>query len=479
MTNTKSSRSNHFMFLGLLAVAVFGCQSAYASSVCTTATMAAYIAEGSCEIGNILFTFSSSAYSYRPGDTSVPASDVIVTPTGTGDAGDSTGFTFSTSGASWETSSNPGLADVNITFSIALIDSTNYWLKSTTLSVDPDLQNPDGYVGILAGESVQDLSKNVLPGINLTIAGNTEVESIGLGGTALSGTSNFLAKGVTVNKDLSLVVADSPNKVTVDGISEYFTYGSTPEPGPFVLTAAGIGLLLLLRWKKALLGLFGPLALLVVGAGTTHATPLCASGVLSTYIGSGYTCALGDATFSNFTYTATGNGTTAPTTSTNVVAIDEDGTVGFQVEPVWLVGGTETETITFSFEVTTASYDIIRFAASDTATANGTAKINSGSAATLKDGGSTLATEVFTCSSSLCLEGGMTELSVSPGTTLLVTDEFFMTASGGLPVTNSAHISNLTNTFEELIPEPATFILIGSALVGLAVAERRRRSRKS
>lgn len=214
--------------------------------------MAVYIAQGSCVIGNIMFSFGNNAYIFAPDDVSVTAAQVTVTPVGTGltpSAG--TGFTFSANNSGW-TATNPdtslsNAADVNITFSASMAPAV-YALKSTTMAVDPTLVNFAGYTGLLVGEGVMDVStSNTLGAINLAIVGNTSAQSIANGGTGLSASAFFSSSDIKINKDIDILALDGPipqASASLTGLTETFTYGAVPEPGPFVLVGIGLALFL-------------------------------------------------------------------------------------------------------------------------------------------------------------------------------------------------------------------------------------------
>ena len=116
-----------FKLILLCAVlALLGGQIVQAAPLCTTGTMAAYISQGSCSIGNITFSFGSNAYVAAPDDTAVTSAQVTVTPVGTGlTTNAQTGFTFAASNNGW-TATNPdsagiNSADVNITFTASIV----------------------------------------------------------------------------------------------------------------------------------------------------------------------------------------------------------------------------------------------------------------------------------------------------------------------------------------------------------------------
>ena len=451
-------------------------QAATAAPLCTSGTMASYT-NTSCMIGNYVFTFGASPYIFAPDDTNVPASAVTVTPYGTGTANDPTGFTFSAS--NW-IASNPDVAglhvaDINLSFGATLLLPSPYFIRNTSLTLDLTIANESGQSGVLAGENVNNsVDSSALGSINLTAVGNTDASSLLLGGTALTGTANFQATSVNVNKDLNIVAFDT-NSVQVNSILETYTYSAVPEPGPFVLTAAGIGLLALIRRRKQVLNILGAAVLVAVVAASAHATPLCTSGTLQDYINAGQ-CKLGGVTFT-FTagsYSFSGTGT-APTASGITVTPTVTATqVGFQFTPnapAPVTVGTQTEHFTLTYTAMTNAERITKFSAQDTTSTHGTGTM-SGSSAKLNNGATTLSTVTFPNTTSGGGVGSPAFAPVVPGTLLTITNAFTLTSTG-LGLTNNTHLSNFTNTLTQT-PEPLTSALCGAGLLFIGLAFRRR-----
>ncbi len=244
--------------------ALFGSQVIQAAPLCTTASMATYIAQGACNIGNITFSFGSNAYIFAPDDVNVSAAQVTVTPVGTGlTPNAATGFTFSANNSGW-TATNPdtrltNAADVNITFdaSIALAQTT---LTSTTVTIDPTLVNFAGNTGLLVGEGIMDVkTSNTVGFINLAIVGNTGAQSIAGGGSALTGTALFSSSDVNINKDVDILALDGPipqASASLTALTETLTYGTVPEPGALRACRGWPGVALLRRFLMAIVGRF-------------------------------------------------------------------------------------------------------------------------------------------------------------------------------------------------------------------------------
>ncbi len=442
--------------------------------------MASY-ANSTCTIGNYEFTFGTSPYIWGPGDSDVPASAVTVTPYGTGQAGDPTGFLFAAE--SWTNTNATGdgttLADINITFSTALLAAPAYKIDNTSLTLGVSIQNETGNSGVLAGENVHDSDTSAsLGGITLTVLGNTDGSSMGLGGDPLSGSDYFQAKDVNIDKDIALVANDQ-NVIQVNSILETFTYGDVPEPGPFFLTAGGIGLLILVRKRKQLLNFLGAVAVVAVLATSAHATPVCTSGTLQSYITNG-ACILNGVTFTfdASSYTASGTGTAPATSAISVTPIISSNQAGFQFtlsSPAVTSGG-KSETLTLAYTVTATAAKINSFAAQDTISRGGTGTF-AGSNTKLTNGASTLTTVTYPATLSGGGVGTPAFAAVMPPTTLKVTNSFFL-SSPGSSLANNAHLSNLTNTFNVTeVPEPLTSVLCGAGLLVIGLAFRSRRAK--
>jgi PEP-CTERM motif len=465
------------LFIVLIFVLALS-QAAMAAPLCTSDTMANYT-NTSCMIGNFLFTFGANPYQYAKDDTDVPASAVTVTPYGTGTANDPTGFTFSAQ--NW-VATNPDVsgvntADINVTFDVLLL-APPYFINGTTLALGLAIANETGQSGVLAGENIsKNADSSALGGPNLTAVGNSDASSLLLGGTALTGTSAFNATDIHVNKDLKLLALDS-NSVQVSSFLETFTYTSVPEPGPFVLTAAGIGLLALLRRRKQFGHILGAAALVAVVGATAHATPMCTVGTLQDYIDAGQ-CTLGGVTFT-FTpasYSFSGTGTAPTASGIQVTPTVAGAQVGFQFTPnapAPVTVGTQTEQFTLTYTAVTPER-VTKFAAQDTISTGGTGTM-SGSTAKLNIGATTLSTVTFPNTASGGGVGTPAFAAVLPGTTLTITNSFTMSSTGS-GLTNNTHLSNFTNTLTQT-PEPLTSALCGAGLlfIGLAVRSRRVKS---
>lgn len=467
------------IFLALVFVLAMS-RTASAVSLCTSGTMATY-ANTTCTIGNFQFSFGGTVYIYGPGDVSVPASAVTVTPYGAGTANDPTGFTFSANNWTTTNATGDGLtsADINLTFDALLLAPLPYNISNTALTLNVSIANETGNSGVLAGENVtNNLNSSSLGSIDLTVLGNTDASSLLLDGTPLSGIDYFKARGVNINKDINLVAFDQ-NKVQVNSILETFTYSTVPEPGAFIMTGVGIGLLFLIRRRKQILSTLGLIALITVAGSAAHATPLCTSGTVQDYINAGQ-CSLGGITFT-FTassYTFSGTGTAPAASGIAVTPILANHQIGFQFtpnSPAVVTTGTQTEQITLTYTAKAIGEQITSFTAHNTASTHGTGTL-AGSKAKLANGATTLSTVTFPNTTSGGGVGTPAFASVIPGTLLTITNTFSLSSSG-TSLSNNTHLSNFTNTVTAT-PEPVTSMLCGAGLLVVGLAFRSRKTKK-
>jgi len=222
-----------------------------ATPLCKTASMAVYIQQRACQIGNITFSFGTHAYIFAGDDINVGFARIILTPTGTGLAGVPTGFTFAANNSGW-TATNPDArhaneADINITFD-ASVAVPRAALNTAAAALDPNLVNfSAGDTGILFGEDVIDLaSRNTVGAINLTLLGNTSAQSMAAGGSALSASSGtFSSTSIEVNKDVDILALDPHSSASLTKLTDTVTYGIVPEP----VRLTAFGLLLLGCWR--------------------------------------------------------------------------------------------------------------------------------------------------------------------------------------------------------------------------------------
>lgn len=527
------------LFLVLLAGVGFAA-IAQGSPACTTNTFA-YYETHPCSIGLVSFDFSPlGAYSFTPDDYSPGASNVTVTPTGTGlTAGQPLGFTFSNngfvtnsnnvspfggtptcckagsaanpSGTGWfatnpDVSGNGNSSDLNLTFN-ASVSSPGIALLSTQTALNVFILSPDGggtYVTM--GETLTDRNHNTtIGGLQINAYGNNDGQSIANGGSNLTSSTTFTTTSLGINKDIlitSTFANTTPNSAALNGVTETFTFGAVPEPGSFVLVGLAVLLFAGYRWRKILFGISAAVAVLALAAPHANAAPLCTNvnfnGNKTMYafeqLGAGG-CTIGSDLFSNFTYTTsgksgnaaapltTGGSVSNPNPNFVVNALSSPGVAGFQFRPVIQTNGGAAVngdiTVVFSFDVKVGE-NLLNpgFATADTASINGSGTFG-GSNATLMNGATTLGTLIYPSNGSSPIPGNCCS-GILAGTTLLVTNTFTLSAPHGTSA-NATHLSNFTDTFNETIlplPEPAMVFLIGGGLIGLAALGRKRSARR-
>jgi hypothetical protein len=470
----------------LLLIATLFFATGAQATTCATTTMAALISSGGCTIGDLLFTFGNGAYIFSKDDINVTASQVVVTPTGTGLVGSQTGFIFTTTNNGWvannpDVSGNGNSADINVTFDATVIPA-GFKINSTTLAIGPVITGEAGSTGMLAGESITDIaSSHNFGNINLTIIGNNDAQSIGNGGTALSQTAFGLSSGVNINKDIAILSLDGPpSSAEVHSLTETFTIVSVPEPGAFVLAGLGIAFVFFRRWRKIFTGSALALALMVIGSNSAQAAGACVDGnSLAQYITQA-SCTItgsdGLFTFSASSLTASGTGTLPAASGIVVNAIFDpvNHRVGFQFTPnapIPKTVGTQSVLFTISFTVKETFDTITAFNAGATVTTAGTGTF-AGSSATITTLGSV---------SGFPTSGTSASGSVPAGTTLTITDTFNMSSTGS-GLSNSTHVSNVTDTVTEVpvsTPEPLSTLLVSGGLIGLSLMMKKsQRSRK-
>jgi hypothetical protein len=448
----------------------------------------------SCSIGNFLFTFGSSAYAYMADVTPAAASNVLVTPTGTGAVGSQTGFVFTVIGGgnAWQANfAGNGYADINLAFQVGLVNTTHTEIDSGTMALDVNITNPDGNGNLVLGaETVGGPGGGA---INLTVFANNNGASTGyVGGTPLSGTAGLANTSFTISKDI-LVGALTGGTTTVNSVTETFTYTNTPEPGPFVLTATSLGLLLLAWRRKSLRRFFGLVALVVVlSLGAAHAAPLCtavggSTQHLSDLITVGQ-CTVGDIlfTFNGSSFSESGNAGVKPATDGSNITVNElsnSNGIGFHFIPVFLGLANQSEAFTITFTAQTASNSIVGFYGSDSVSTSGTGSFPTAQSE-VQNGASDVSVNPPGQNPILFPSGvggsgfPVFASAIAPGTLLTFTDTF----SFSVGATGSAHFSDAVMELTEplqAVPEPVTSLLTGSAFLLVAMVMRRKAAHKA
>jgi hypothetical protein len=246
-------------------------------------------------------------------------------------------------------------------------------------------------------------------------------------------------------------------------------------------------------------------AALITGLGATQAWATASSAPpcpttpteLSSYLASGFTCQVGDKIFSNFEYTdsSTGGAIAIGASGVTVETIGPSGSgaevgganIGLQFNASWSAGPQQSTDADISFAVTVVSGSNMLITDTGLAQTSGVTAGNGSVAKVTEDACAPAIQNGYPCSPSfqaaLTFDKGSADQQLTtdpalatPTGSIFVSKDITVIDSDALGTAGStAGLSLVSDTFSQTaaVPEPATMLLVGGVLCGIAVLRRR------